>query len=65
MLIMTSFSDMYRTRGIPVMLVFVVGIVGWSLLLGINPVHASVGALKARYFACFCVVCLAPVGLTF
>lgn len=56
MLILTSFSDKYRTRGIPVMLVFCVGIVGWSLLLGVNPIHASAGALKARYFACFCVV---------
>lgn len=30
--------------------------VGWALLLGVSPIDPSFGALRARYFACFCVV---------
>ncbi|GAA5900441.1 hypothetical protein JCM6882_001247 [Rhodosporidiobolus microsporus] len=56
MLLITTFSDRYQTRGIPVMSVFAIGIVGWALLLGISPVGVSEAGLRARYFACCCVV---------
>jgi len=84
MLLVTTISDRYQQRALPVMMVFLVGVVGCefffppsssrslfievdvyllalvhlsgSLLLGVSPVKASEGALRARYFGCFCVV---------
>jgi len=56
MLLLTSFSDRYQTRGFPIATVFAVGIVGWSILLGVEPHHATESMLRARYFAVCCVV---------
>lgn len=56
MLLLTSFSDWRQSRGIPAMSVFCIGIVGWSILLGVNPVKATTHELSARYFGCICVV---------
>lgn len=56
MLLLTSYSDRYQTRGFPVAAVFCIGILGWALLLGVSPVHASSTALHVRYFGCICVV---------
>lgn len=56
MLLITSYSDRYQTRGVPVMVVFAVGIVGWSILLAVKPHHATHAALHARYFGVICVV---------
>ncbi|KAL7411142.1 major facilitator superfamily domain-containing protein [Mrakia frigida] len=56
MLMVTTISDRYQQRAMPIMMVFLVGVVGWSLLLGVSPVGATEGALRARYFGCFCVV---------
>ncbi|GAA5832322.1 hypothetical protein JCM3766R1_002381 [Sporobolomyces carnicolor] len=56
MLLITTYSDRYQTRGFPIMSVFAIGIVGWSILLGVNPHHASHAALHTRYFGCICVV---------
>ncbi|GAA5856467.1 hypothetical protein JCM8547_008756 [Rhodosporidiobolus lusitaniae] len=55
MLFMTAISDKYRTRGIPAMIVFAIGITGWSILLGVDPVGVTEGGLRARYFACCCL----------
>jgi len=52
MLLLTSFSDWRQTRGLPAAAVFCIGIVGWSLLLGLNAHHNY----HARYFGCICVV---------
>ncbi|GAA5861871.1 hypothetical protein JCM1840_006860 [Sporobolomyces johnsonii] len=59
MLLISSYSDRFQTRGIPVMTVYCIGIVGWSILLGVDPVGASKSALHARYFGC---ICLATAG---
>ncbi|KAM0751708.1 MFS general substrate transporter [Meredithblackwellia eburnea MCA 4105] len=56
MLLITSYSDRYQTRGLPAAAVFCVGIVGWAILWGVNPVHATKMKLHARYFGCICVV---------
>ncbi|KAI5479118.1 high-affinity nicotinic acid transporter [Pseudohyphozyma bogoriensis] len=56
MLLMTSWSDRTRSRGIPAAIVFLVGLVGWVLLYTVSPVHSTKGQLSARYFGCFCVV---------
>ncbi|GAA6007931.1 hypothetical protein JCM11491_006544 [Sporobolomyces phaffii] len=56
MLLITSYSDRKQTRGIPVAVVFAIGIVGWSILFGVNPHHASHSALRVRYFGVICVV---------
>ncbi|KAJ6529736.1 MFS general substrate transporter [Mycena capillaripes] len=56
MLLIATYSDRYQTRGIPVASVFCIAIVGWAILLGVNPVHASKSALHARYFGCICIV---------
>ncbi|GAA5971283.1 hypothetical protein JCM11641_008293 [Rhodosporidiobolus odoratus] len=55
MLLITSYSDHFQTRGIPAMSVYAIGIVGWCILLGVNPVGVSEGGLRARYFACCCL----------
>jgi len=51
-----TYSDRYQTRGIPIMSVFAVGIVGWALLLAVDPVKATTSELRVRYFAVHCVV---------
>ncbi|KAJ7613445.1 major facilitator superfamily domain-containing protein [Roridomyces roridus] len=56
MLLMSTYSDRYQTRGIPVAIVFCVGIVGWGILFGVSPVHATQSMLHARYFGCICIV---------
>jgi hypothetical protein len=56
MMLLSTFSDRQKTRGFPVAAVFIIGIVGWSLLYGISPVHASHSDLHVRYFGCICVV---------
>ncbi|GAA5892237.1 hypothetical protein JCM8208_001489 [Rhodotorula glutinis] len=56
MLMFCTYSDRYQTRGVPVMCVFAIGIVGWSLLLAVDPVKATASELHVRYFAVFCVV---------
>lgn len=58
MLLITTYSDRYQTRGIPVASVFCIGIVGWAILLGIKPDTA----LHARYFGCICVVVSVLLG---
>lgn len=55
-LLISTYSDRAQTRGLPVASVFCIAIVGWALLYGISPVHASASALRARYFGCICVV---------
>ncbi|WVO16886.1 hypothetical protein L204_104572 [Cryptococcus depauperatus] len=52
MLIITSWSDWRQSRGLPVAFVFVLGIVGWALLLSLD----AHGHYSARYFACICIV---------
>ncbi|KAJ7675567.1 major facilitator superfamily domain-containing protein [Mycena rosella] len=56
MLLISTYSDRTQARGIPVASVFCIAIVGWGILFGINPVHASQTALHARYFGCICIV---------
>ncbi|KAJ7467457.1 major facilitator superfamily domain-containing protein [Mycena latifolia] len=56
MLLISSYSDRVQTRGVPVASVFCIAIIGWAILLGVNPVKASHMALHARYFGCICVV---------
>ncbi|TNY24166.1 major facilitator superfamily domain-containing protein [Rhodotorula diobovata] len=56
MLCICTYSDRYQTRGIPIMSVFAVGIVGWALLLAVDPVKATTSELRVRYFAVHCVV---------
>jgi len=50
MLILTSLSDHYRSRGIFVAIVFAISSLGWILLLGV------VDNEHLRYFATFCIV---------
>ncbi|SCZ93063.1 BZ3500_MvSof-1268-A1-R1_Chr6-2g08438 [Microbotryum saponariae] len=56
MLLLSSFSDRKQTRGIPVASVFVVGIIGWALLLTIPAHKATHTQLHVRYFGCICIV---------
>jgi hypothetical protein len=50
---------------IPAASVFIIGIVGWVLLLTISPVKASASHLHIRYFGCICIVtagyCAIPI----
>ncbi|KAJ9103229.1 hypothetical protein QFC21_002652 [Naganishia friedmannii] len=59
MVLLSTISDRLRTRGIPAGSVFIIGIVGWALLL---EVHHD---LHVRYFACICIVtagyCAIPI----
>ncbi|KAK4684243.1 MFS transporter, ACS family, pantothenate transporter, partial [Tremellales sp. Uapishka_1] len=52
MLLLTSLSDKTQQRGLPVALVFIIGIVGWALLLSLS----AKAYYSARYFACICIV---------
>lgn len=56
MLLMTTFSDRYQTRALPAASVFIIGIVGWTILLTVNAHKPTAGELHARYFGCICVV---------
>lgn len=56
MLLLTSFSDRYQTRGLPAAFVFIIGLTGWAILMSVNAHHPSPGELHARYFGCICVV---------
>ncbi|GAA5870519.1 hypothetical protein JCM16303_001509 [Sporobolomyces ruberrimus] len=56
MLLLTTYSDKVQSRGIPIMTVFAIGIMGWSILLGIEPHHATESELRARYFGVISVV---------
>ncbi|KAF8172951.1 major facilitator superfamily domain-containing protein [Mycena galopus ATCC 62051] len=56
MLLMSTYSDRYQTRGIPAVSIFAIAIVGWGILLGVSPIHPSQMMLHARYFGCICVV---------
>lgn len=55
MLLLTTFSDKRQARGFPIMSIFIVGIIGWTILLTI-PATTSQSGYSARYFACCCVV---------
>lgn len=61
MLLLTAFSDRKQARGIPIMSVFLIGILGWSLLLGIPAANATESQYSARYFG---VVCIVAAGYT-
>ncbi|GHJ88854.1 hypothetical protein NliqN6_5256 [Naganishia liquefaciens] len=65
MVSLAAVSDKLRTRGIPAASVFVIGIVGWVLLLTISPVKPSASHLHIRYFGCICIVtagyCAIPI----
>ncbi|KAF7340529.1 Major facilitator superfamily domain-containing protein [Mycena sanguinolenta] len=56
MLLMSTYSDRYQTRGIPAASVFAIAILGWGLLLGVSPIKPTHMMLHARYFGCICVV---------
>ncbi|ORX37396.1 major facilitator superfamily domain-containing protein [Kockovaella imperatae] len=56
MLLLTTYSDRYQTRGIPATAVFVIGIVGWAILLAVPAHHPTATELHVRYFGCICVV---------
>lgn len=56
MLLISSYSDRYQTRGVSVASVFLIGIVGWTILYTVSPVKATESMLSARYFACICIV---------
>lgn len=53
MLCLCTYSDRAQARGIPSMCVFAIGIVGWSILYGVDPVGASASDLHVRYCECF------------
>lgn len=55
MLLLTSISDRWQTRGIPAMIVYSIGITGWVILYCVDPIGVSEGGLRARYFACCCL----------
>ncbi|WWD17699.1 hypothetical protein CI109_102140 [Kwoniella shandongensis] len=56
MLLLTSFSDYKQTRGLPIASVFILGIIGWSVLLTVPAVHNTHAQNSARYFACILIV---------
>lgn len=41
---------------IPVACVFAIGLVGWGILIGVNPIGATASDLHVRYFGCICIV---------
>ncbi|GAA5991558.1 hypothetical protein JCM10908_005762 [Rhodotorula pacifica] len=55
MLIATTLSDRLKSRGVFVMAVFAISILGWALLLGVDPIGVSHAGLRLRYFAVCCV----------
>jgi hypothetical protein len=56
MLLLTSFSDWRQTRGVPVLCVFICGVVGWAILLGVPAANPDFSQYSARYFACCLIV---------
>ncbi|WWC86436.1 uncharacterized protein L201_001313 [Kwoniella dendrophila CBS 6074] len=56
MLLLTTFSDKKQSRGIPVAVVFVLGLVGWAILLSVPASHITHSQYSARYFACCLIV---------
>ncbi|POY70839.1 hypothetical protein BMF94_6252 [Rhodotorula taiwanensis] len=55
MLLLTTLSDRLQSRGLFVVLVYCIGLVGWCILLAVNPIGVTAGGLRARYFACCCL----------
>ncbi|SCV67855.1 BQ2448_5466 [Microbotryum intermedium] len=53
---LSSVSDRTQSRGIPVAVVFTIGMIGWSLLLGTPATDASNTQFELRYVGCICVV---------
>lgn len=56
MLLLTTYSDRVQSRGIPVMVPFMLGIVGWAILMTVPAAHATQAQFSGRYFACCCIV---------
>ncbi|ORY82359.1 major facilitator superfamily domain-containing protein [Leucosporidium creatinivorum] len=56
MLLLCTYSDRRQSRGIPSMVVFAIGIVGWTILYTVSPIGASHSDLHVRYFGVICVV---------
>jgi hypothetical protein len=56
MLLLTAFSDRKQTRGIPIACVFIIGVVGWAVLLAVPAAHITDSQFSARYFACCLIV---------
>lgn len=56
MVALASFSDRMQSRGLPVASVFCIGLVGWAILFGVDPVGATASDLHVRYFGCIFVV---------
>ncbi|ORY28949.1 major facilitator superfamily domain-containing protein [Naematelia encephala] len=52
MLCLTAFSDWKQARGFPVVAVFILGIVGWAILLAVPAAGASHAQYSVRYFGC-------------
>lgn len=63
MLLLTSFSDWKQTRGVPAACIFLVGLTGWAILLGVPAEHPTATALHVRYFGCICVVVAGYVNI--
>jgi hypothetical protein len=63
MLLLTSFSDWKQTRGLPAAGIFLVGLTGWAILLGVPAAHATATQLHVRYFGCICVVVAGYVNI--
>ncbi|KAL7419304.1 hypothetical protein Q5752_006141 [Cryptotrichosporon argae] len=56
MLLLTSFSDWRQSRGIPVCVPFMLGMIGWAVLLAVPASSATHSDYAGRYFACICIV---------
>lgn len=56
MLLLCTYSDRRQSRGIPSMIVFAIGIIGWTILYTVSPIEPSASDLHVRYFGVICVV---------
>lgn len=56
MLLLTTFSDWRQARGIPVACIFIIGVIGWAVLLTIPAANITSTQFSARYFACCLIV---------
>lgn len=56
MLLLTTYSDRVQSRGIPIMVPFMLGLIGWAVLLSVPAAHATHSQFSGRYFACCCIV---------
>jgi hypothetical protein len=63
MLLLTSFSDWKQSRGVPAACIFLVGLTGWAILLGVPAEHPTATELHVRYFGCICVVVAGYVNI--